>query len=124
MSKVKITPEMLAQVEALAAYLTQNQIAAYFGMSRGSFRHLMANNDAVDVAYRKGRAKAVVVVGQTLLEQARAGNTTAMIFYLKCQGGWNEKGNDAQDDDDRDPNRDRDRTPPQIIEIVSGEIKN
>ncbi len=29
-------------------------------------------------------------VAQSLITKARAGNVTAMIFYLKTQGGWRE----------------------------------
>lgn len=40
--------------------------------------------------YKKGRARAIGAIAQTLITKARAGDTIAMLFYLKTQGGWRE----------------------------------
>lgn len=44
--------------------------------------------------YRKdlddGRVDANAAIGKTLYEQARNGNTTAAIFWLKTRAGWKE----------------------------------
>lgn len=37
-----------------------------------------------------GLARANAVVASTLFAQAKGGNTTAMIFWLKTRGGWRE----------------------------------
>jgi carbohydrate-selective porin OprB len=50
----------------------------------------MTRDDDVSAAYKRGRTKAIGSVAQALIQQAQAGNTTAMIFYLKTQAGWRE----------------------------------
>ena len=37
-----------------------------------------------------GRVDANAAVARSLYEQAKAGNTTAMIFWLKTRAGWKE----------------------------------
>ena len=88
--KKELNDEQLAQVEALAAFLTIEQIADYFGIHRDTFRAIYERDEEVFQRYKKGKARAVDSVAQTLLSQAREGNLTAAIFYLKTQGGWKE----------------------------------
>lgn len=87
---VVFTEDDTSKVEALSAYLNQRQIADYFGVSEGTFGAVMERQPEVSVAYKKGKAKAVGKVGQGLLQKAIEGNLTAMIFYLKTQGGYRE----------------------------------
>ncbi len=79
-----------AEVETLAAVLTAQQMADYFGIGRTTFFALMDRDPDVAERYKRGRARAVGAVAQSLVAKARAGNVTAMIFYLKTQGGWRE----------------------------------
>jgi hypothetical protein len=55
---------------------------------------LEINTDTLVKYYRKelddGRIDANAAVGKTLYEQARAGNTSAAIFWLKTRAGWKE----------------------------------
>lgn len=78
------------QVEALAAFLTTEQIADYFAVSRPTFNQIMERQPEVSLRYKRGKAKAIGSVAQNVLMQAREGNLTAAIFYLKTQGGWKE----------------------------------
>lgn len=52
------------------------------------------DDDTLRKHYRKelneGRTEANAAVAQTLFQQAKAGNTTAMIFWLKTRAGWKE----------------------------------
>lgn len=43
---------------------------------------------------KEGLVAATERVGSTLYEQAMAGNTTAMIFWMKTRGGWRERDRD------------------------------
>jgi len=79
-----------AQVEALAAYLTQEQIADYFGITRPTFAAMIERDDDISLRYKRGKAKAIGTVAQGLLQKARNGDTTSAIFYLKTQAGWRE----------------------------------
>lgn len=85
-----LNEEELIQVEALAAFLTMEQIADYLGVSRPTFNQIMERQPEVSLRYKKGHAKAVGAVAQNVLMQAREGNLTASIFYLKTRGGWKE----------------------------------
>ena len=85
-----LTDEQKAQVEALAAYLTQDQIADYFGIVRNTFTAMMDRDSEIFERYKRGKAKAIGTVAQGLLQKARDGDTTSAIFYLKTQAGWRE----------------------------------
>lgn len=80
----------IAQVEALAAVLSKGQMADYFGISENTLREIESRQIDVSEAYKRGKAKAIGGIAQNLISQARSGNTTAAIFYLKTQAGWKE----------------------------------
>ena len=79
-----------AEVETLAAVLTTEQIADYFGIGRRTFYDLMVRDEEIAARYKKGKARAIGAIAQTLISKARAGDTVSMLFYLKTQGGWRE----------------------------------
>lgn len=89
--KVVLTSEQIAQVEALAAVLSLEQIADYFGVGKVTFYAIMSRQPEVAVRYHKGKAKAIEGVASSLLKQTREGNTSAIIFYLKTQAGWRDQ---------------------------------
>lgn len=86
----RLEGDQIAQVEALSAFLTLDQIADFFGIGRTTFHAIMDRQPEVLERYKKGRAKAVGSVAKSLIQQAQEGNLTAQIFYLKTQGGWKE----------------------------------
>jgi len=88
-----LTTEQMAQVEALAAYLSQDQIADYFGTTRTTFAAMIERDAEISVRYKRGKAKAIGTVAHGLLQKARNGDTTSAIFYLKTQAGWRETSN-------------------------------
>lgn len=53
------------------------------------------SHDTVLKYYRQeleeGRIDANAQVAQTLFQQAKSGNTAAMIFWMKTRAGWKEK---------------------------------
>lgn len=85
-----LTTEQMSQVEALAAYLTQEQIADYFGIGRTTFIAMLDRDPDISEHYKRGKAKAIGSVAQGLLQKARNGDTASAIFYLKTQAGWRE----------------------------------
>jgi IS30 family transposase len=87
---IVLTNEQTIQVEALAAYLSQDQIADYLGIARNTFSAIMDRNEDVFARYKKGKAKAIETMAKGLIQQGIEGNTTAQIFYLKTQAGWKE----------------------------------
>lgn len=88
--QIVLSDEQVAQVEALASVLSLEQIADYFGISKPTFYKIMERQPEVAVRFRKGKSKAIVTIGKNLIEQAKDGNLTAIIFYLKTQAGWRE----------------------------------
>lgn len=85
-----LTTEQMSQVEALAAYLTQEQIADYFGIGRTTFIAMIDRDPDISEHYKRGKAKAIGSVADGLLQKARNGDTASAIFYLKTQAGWRE----------------------------------
>jgi len=86
----ELNEEQKAQVEALAAYLTQDQIADYFGITRPTLLAMMEREPDISLRYKRGKAKAIGAVAQGLIQQAMAGDKVAAMFYLKTQAGWRE----------------------------------
>lgn len=85
-----LTEEQKAQVEALAAYLSVEQVADYFGIGKTTFYSMMQRDPVIAERYKRGKARAIGAVAQGLLQKARNGDTTSAIFYLKTQAGWRE----------------------------------
>jgi len=85
-----LTDEQRAQVEALAAYLTQEQIADYFGIGKTTWFAILEREPDIAERYKRGKARAIGAVAQSLIQQARDGDKVAAMFYLKTQAGWRE----------------------------------
>ena len=87
---IELTKKQKAEVETLAAVLSSEQIADYFGIGRTTWFAILERDPEVSELYKKGRAKAVGFVAQNLIQKARGGDLGAQIFYLKTQAGWKE----------------------------------
>jgi DNA-binding CsgD family transcriptional regulator len=85
-----LTEAQKAEVETLAAVLTAEQVADYFGIGRRTFYSMMQRDEEIAARYKKGKARAIGVIAQGLINKARGGDTTSMIFFLKTQAGWRE----------------------------------
>ena len=86
----ELTDEQRGEVETLAALLTQDQIADYFGITRPTFAAMMERDADISLRYKRGKSKAIGSVARGLLQKARDGDTASAIFYLKTQAGWRE----------------------------------
>ena len=81
----------LVKVEKLASQgLNKSQVAAMCGLKESQWYARENENPEITEAYKRGKAKGVLTISNALFEQARSGNTTAQIFFLKAQGGWRE----------------------------------
>lgn len=78
------------QLEALAQYLTLDQLADYFGIARSTLQEIIKREPDVFGIYKKGKSKAISQVAKSLIDKAIAGDTTSAIFFLKTQAGWRE----------------------------------
>lgn len=108
--KTELDEEQIREIETLAAVLNQDQIADYLAIPARTLRAIISRDENVSAAYKKGRAKAIGRVSQSLLRSATEGNTTAQIFYLKTQAGWKEAETEAQD------------LPPVVIKLTRDDI--
>lgn len=88
---IVLDEEQIAQVEALGAVLSLEQIADYFGIGRNTFTDIMKRQPEVSERYKKGKARAIGSVANGLLQRAQSGDTTSAIFYLKTQARWTER---------------------------------
>ena len=86
----KLTQEQIVQVEALAAYLTVEQIADYLSVGITTFYEIMERQPEVSERYKKGKSKAIGVVAKSLMKNIQEGKEASIIFFLKTKGGWTE----------------------------------
>lgn len=83
--RIILTEKELQEIESMAGIgLTQEEIASVKGISVDSLRKYAGH------VVRRGKAKAIAMVAETLFKKAIAGNMTAIIFYLKTQAKWSE----------------------------------
>lgn len=87
------------EVETLAAVLSMEQVADYFGISRVTFYAIMERQPNVSLHYKRGKSKAISNVANGLLQKALDGDTASSIFYLKTQAGWRETKEEVKDDE-------------------------
>lgn len=87
---IELTEEQIVTVENMAARLTQSQMADFLGIGERTLRDIMNRDERVSAAYKKGKSRQIAKVAGWLFDKCEAGDTTAMIFFLKTQAGWRE----------------------------------
>lgn len=92
-----LTAQEYIDVQELAASMTQAQIADYLEIAERTFRKIMERDPKARAAYKKGRALATKDVANSLISEAKSGNISAAIFYLKTQSGWKEESQSTID---------------------------
>ena len=85
-----LTDKQRGEVETIAAFLSTEQMAAYFGICHNTFTAMCERDPTILEAYKRGKAKAIGKVAQGLVQKALAGDTTSAIFFLKTQARWRE----------------------------------
>src|SRR6266545_2839691 len=91
--QVTITSVGMAQIEAdAAAGLSNATISARLGIDRHSLIAIRRRQPEVEEALERGRGKLEDEIVDLLLEQGRAGNTTALIWLSKNRLGWRDQG--------------------------------
>ena len=94
--KIVLSNLQISQVEALAAYLSIEDIVNYLSISQTTFYEIRKRQPEVLEAYNRGVAKARSFVASKLMgyineKENTSGKLTAIMFYLKTQAGWSEK---------------------------------
>jgi hypothetical protein len=85
-----LTEEQKSQVEALASCLSKEQIADYFGIAKGTFYAMCDREPDILERYKRGKARVIKDIANSLITMARDGDKAAAMFYLKTQAGWRE----------------------------------
>lgn len=93
--QIELTDKQIEEVETLAAVLNQEQIADYFGIDSDTFTAIKNRNPEVFRLYKRGKARAIENIGSSLIQKAKDGDASSMMFYLKTQAGWKEKTDPA-----------------------------
>lgn len=80
----------LEKIESFAALgLTREQVAHNLGFTPRTWQNYNKDGSLED-AYQRGKSKGISVIANALYKKAKEGNTTAQIFFLKCNG-WKEE---------------------------------
>jgi hypothetical protein len=87
---VTFSESQIHEVEALAGYLTHQQIADHFGISYNTFTAVMDRQPEVAIAYRRGSARLIEKASKTFVMQGLDGDSRALQFFLKAKAGWTD----------------------------------
>lgn len=92
-TKVQFTDEDLERLSRMAGNgLTNEQIAAIFGIHRDTFRSYVQNDERISSALEKGKAKAVEAISRACFQSAMdPKGVLDRLFWLKSRAGWREK---------------------------------
>jgi len=86
----QLTTDEIAQVEALAAFLSVEKIADYLGIGRRTLYNIFEREPEIEARYKKGKAKSIAGVAKGVVQRAIDGDNQCSFFYLKTQAGWKE----------------------------------
>ncbi len=124
--KTVLTDEQIVQVEALAAYLSIDDIAYFLDISPRNFLDIKKRDPRVEEAYKRGKAKAISFVASKLMniireEENAATRLSAIIFYLKTQASWSAE---PKQDDRIKLKFPDDKTPTGILETALNALED
>ena len=113
--KPRIEIDLDRVTELAAQGLTNEQIAAALGISRTTLQARKRESELFAQAIEKGQALGIEAVSNALFENAKAGNVTAQIFFLKARAKWKDRHDEGGEGDDETV------TPVEVrVEVKSG----
>ena len=89
---IEITEELCLTAESLAAQgMTMDQIALSMGMGSTTLYDKKAKYEEFSEAIKRGQAKGIATITNSLFNKAKNGDNISSIFYLKNRAGWADK---------------------------------
>jgi len=87
----ELNPDQITQVEKMAGHgLNLDQIADCLDISERTLRQRFSESEVIAAAYKRGKAKGIAAVTETVYKKAVRGEGAFPFFYLKTQAGWRE----------------------------------
>ncbi|MDB9861838.1 helix-turn-helix domain-containing protein [Litorivicinus sp.] len=90
MEKVVFSPSDIDQVESLAAGLSVEQVAHYFGIGKTTFYEVAKRQPELLERYKQGKAKRIAQYVSIVHDKILDGNIDLLKLYLRTQAGWTE----------------------------------
>jgi hypothetical protein len=90
-TKKTVGYSMIEECRTLAGYgLTYQHMADYFDIKFVTFQRMVQREPKLEAAIKNGKARIITEMAGLLVQKAREGNVTAMMFYLKTQARFSE----------------------------------
>jgi len=90
MEKIVFTPKDIDQVESLAAGMSVEQVAHYFGIGKTTFYEVAKRQPKLLERYKQGKAKRIAQYVSIVHDKILEGNIDLLKLYLRTQAGWTE----------------------------------
>ena len=83
MEKVVFSPEDISQVESLAAGMSVEQVANYFGIGKTTFYEVSKRQPELLERYKQGKAKRIAQYVSLVHDKILEGNVDLLKLYLR-----------------------------------------
>ena len=90
MEKVVFSATDIDQVESLAAGMSVEQVAHYFGIGKTTFYEVAKRQPELLERYKQGKAKRIAQYVSIVHDKILEGNIDLLKLYLRTQAGWTE----------------------------------
>ena len=85
-----LTQDQIDSLEELGRTLTVERVADRFSMNKSTLYRIFRDNPEYFQRYKKGASEVSQEIAGSLIDNAKAGDTTAQIFYLKTKDNWRQ----------------------------------
>ena len=90
MEKIIFSSKDMHQVESLAAGMSIEQVAHFFGIGKTTFYEVAKRQPELLERYKQGKAKRIAQYVSIVHEKILEGNIDLLKLYLRTQAGWTE----------------------------------
>lgn len=90
MEKIIFSSKDMHQVESLAAGMSIEQVAHFFGIGKTTFYEVAKRQPELLERYKQGKAKRIAQYVSIVHDKILEGNIDLLKLYLRTQEGWME----------------------------------